>query len=238
MKYINIQVLRAIDEIKFRETKPFPWANPQGAIFDDKFAELSVTFPALSLFKKDFGTRRSYGQRLHDRWDLMLNSNPPLSKPWSEFIAELQGVEYRTELERIFGTPNFSLFMWWQYAVRGCSVSPHCDGRTKLGSQLFYFNTPADWKDEWGGSTIVLDDEGKFDCESAPEISDFPRRFESIILGNRSFVFMRTPHSWHAVDEIRAPSTAYRKIFTVIAHHKPTLFQRTLRKFGLASAVQ
>jgi hypothetical protein len=226
MKYLNLDALRQIDGATFQNTKPFPWINPHGALYDEQFEKLRKTFPDVSLFTKSYGIERAYGQKPHDRWELFMRDGLPLSPEWKEFVEEIMSPEYRKELERIFGTTNFSVRYWWQRATTGASVSPHADSVKKLGTQIFYMNSSEDWQDAWGGKTIILDDEGKFPEHSAPELSSFSKKYEAQILGNRSLIFMRTAHAWHAVDELKAPEGAYRKLFTVILDRKPGLSAR------------
>ncbi len=236
MNYIDYGVLSAISGKIFRATKPFPWLNPQDALLPDAFSELQNSLPDIGLFKKTVGIERSYGQKPHDRYELKYDPALPLSPAWRSFIDEIFGEEYQRSIARIFGTNNFTTRCQWQYAYAGCSVSPHCDSPTKLGSQIFYMNTPDDWKDEWGGRTLVLDDEGTKDHRSAPDLSEFRVAAASEIIPNRSFIFMRTNHSWHAVEELTCPPGMYRKLFTVVFDRKPSLVAAAKRR--LASFVR
>lgn len=230
MKYLDTAVYDSIHERAFLETKPFPFLNPQGAIKSDMFVKLHATMPDISLFKKTVGMERSYGQKPHDRYELKYSPDLPLSSEWKEFIGEIYGSEYQKHIARIFGIKNFVTRIQWQYAYSGCSVSPHCDSRNKLGSQIFYFNTPEDWQDEWGGKTLILDDHGSKDWRSAPALSEFDIVYASDIVPNRSLLFKRSDHSWHAVEELQCPPGALRKLFTVVFDKKPTLQEKILTK--------
>lgn len=223
MKYLTLEPLKSVSAEAFQKTKPYPWANPEGLFSGDGFAELCKTLPDVSLFEKSFGMERKHGQKPHDRYELKYHSGLALSPSWTALLQELQGPEYRKELERLFKTADFSLRFQWQYSFRGCSVSPHCDSAQKVGSHIFYFTTPRDWSEAWGGQTLILDDEGAFNSESAPDSGAFPSRITAKTMGNRSLLFQRTPHSWHAVEELRSPEGAMRKIFTVIIDKKPSL---------------
>jgi hypothetical protein len=232
MTYVDLTILKSLSREQFKNAKPFPFATLPSVIPDAKFEELRTTFPDISLFTKSFGLKRAYGQKPHDRYELLWRPDLALSPAWKQFIAELQGADYRREIDRILGTDELQLFYWWQRAVAGCSVSPHCDSPVKLMSHIFYFNSSADWKDEWGGRTLLLDDGGKFDEHTAPEIADFTHYEEPEILGNRTLLFGRTPHSWHAVKPLACPPGVTRNIFTVIARRKPSLKTRILKKLG------
>jgi len=232
MKYLDLSGLKKLSRDTFKNTGPFPWVNPHGCISRSGFKELLETMPDVSIFEKSFNVDRSYGQKPHDRFELKYIPELKLSTAWQEFIDELYGTEYRNEIRRLFGTRNFSIRFQWQYSLVGCSVSPHCDSGSKAGSHIFYFNTPSDWKEEWGGQTLVLDDEGKLDCNSAPDLSMFGRKISTQTLGNYSLLFARTDHSWHMVGELRSPPNVLRKIFTVVIERKPSFSERLTRKLS------
>ena len=230
MRYLDIQKLKEVSGNDFRHTYPYPFTNPQGILTDEAFTLLKKTLPDISLFKKMVGVERGYGQKSHDRYELRYSSELPLSAEWKSFIKELESEEYCAIMAGIFGTNFFTARFQWQYAFTGCSVSPHCDSPQKLGSHIFYFNTPEDWKEDWGGQTLVLDDRGKLDWRTAPELSTLPVHATAETFGNRSFIFKRTDHSWHAVKELTCPEGSYRRLFTVVFNYKPTLLQRALKK--------
>lgn len=214
--------LAELDAVAFRATRPYPWLNPEGVLREDAHRLLMETLPDVSLFERHFGETRAHGQRPHDRYALEYTPDLELAEPWRQFLAELQGREYVSFLRRMMGTRWLRLRFHWHYAPNGCSVSPHCDSRKKLGSHIFYLNTEKDWDPAWGGETLVLEDAGRFSRRSAPEIEDFDRVIESEALGNRSLLFRRGDSSWHAVREICCPEDRMRKVFiVVIDHHTP-----------------
>lgn len=216
MKYLDSARLAAIDAAAFRARQPYPWINPSGLLTEAGYRQLWQTLPDVSLFTPAFGMRRAYGQQSHDRFVLEYHDELPLAAPWREFIAELQGREYREFLCRLLGVRALALRFHWHYTPAGCAVSPHCDATHKLGSHVFYFNTAADWNPAWGGETLILDDRGRFRRRSAPRFEDFAAVIPAESVGNRSLLFARTAHSWHGVREIRCPPGALRKVFIVV----------------------
>jgi|SRR3989344_259069 len=226
MSMLNLGILAAISPGSFQSTAPYPFANPQGLIADTAYRALLATMPDIALFEKSFQVQRAYGQKPHDRFELKYRTDLPVSPEWHAFVAELEGPQYCAAIARLLGTRRFSMRFQWQYSFHGCSVSPHCDSENKLGSHIFYFNTPTDWKEEWGGETLVLDDGSALDCRSAPELSAFRIVQASETIGNRSFLFMRTAHSWHAVNELTSPEGVMRKIFTIVFERKLSFFQK------------
>ena len=94
-------------------------------------------------------------------------------------------------------------------------MSPHCDARGKLGSQIFYLNDD-DWDTAWGGETVILDDKGRFSAQSSPAWEEFDTAMPAETAGNRSLIFGRRGNSWHGVRELTCPDGAYRQVFIVV----------------------
>lgn len=227
MTYLDWKILDALDEKAFRAAEPFPWTNPQGALTEEGRQALRAEPPDFSLFAKRFGVKRNYGQQPHDRWDLLYEDPlPPVPQVWKDFIAELSGARYRAFISRMFGVRRFDFRFYWQIATAGCSVSPHCDGTRKIGSQIFYLNDRDDWDPSWGGATLLLDDRGAIPWESAPSFDDFSREIASESLGNRSLIFARGDHAWHGVRPLTSPEGKTRRIFTVIVNRPAPLIER------------
>ncbi len=216
MQYLDYERLEAIEPRLYQAQKPYPWVNPEGLLTPEAFEILRATLPDVSLLEPFFGKARKGGQEPHDKFQLEYRDDSPVAAPWREFIEELKGERYRRHMCRLFGVRSLSVNFHWHYAPRGCSVSPHCDSKRKLGSHVFYFNTEQDWKREWGGQTVVLDDGGRFETDSAPRFEDFDLAIDSEAMGNRSFVFTRRGNSWHGVREIKCPEGRMRKVFIVV----------------------
>jgi hypothetical protein len=218
MGYLDYEQLAAVSVDAFRSQTPFPWTNPEGLLRPEGFDELRESLPDLATFERRFGMERKFGQRPHDRLALEWTEDLELSAPWTEFVAELHGDRYGRWLRDMFGVEPIHLGLHWHYTPRGCSVSPHCDSKHKLGSHIFYFNTKDDWDPSWGGETLVLDDGGRFDRRSAPEFDEFDHTIASEAIGNRSFLFHSTGSSWHGVREVTCPEGRYRKVLIVLIH--------------------
>jgi len=229
--YLNLDKLQQIDAEDFRQTRPYPWINPAEMLTESGYRRLLATLPERSLFRPVFGKRRKHGQQSHDRYALEWRDDLPLSSDWKAFIEELRGSDYRAFLRRMIGHDAFELYFHWHYTPNGCSVSPHCDAAWKLGSHIFYFNTEQDWKPDWGGETLVLDDNGRFSSRSAPAFEDFDRAMASESLNNRSLLFIRSGNSWHGVKPIRCPEGQLRKVFIVVINRSSPWYRlrRSLR---------
>ena len=222
MTLLDLDRLHSSDPASFRNADPFPWVNPAGLLTDDAWARLRAAMPPVELFQPVFGKKRRHGQMSHDRYALEWDDNLPVDPVWHQFVAELRGPDYRRFLERMLGWRHFRLRFHWHYTPRGCSVSPHCDARDKLGSHIFYFSSDDDWDPSWGGETLILDGAGRFPPSSAPDFDAFARAFPADAMGNRSLLFQRTDCSWHGVRQLTSPEGVLRKVFIVVID-KPAL---------------
>lgn len=216
MKYIDSSILASLSPREFKGAYPYPWINPTGFLTDEAFSILRDTLPDLSLFEGRFGKQRAFGQKGHDRYTLEYDESLAIAPEWHEFVAELNDSAYTRWAKKLLGAWGMKMTFHWHYTPRGCSVSPHCDSRAKLGSQIFYFNTEDDWRPEWGGETVVLDDLGKMSFKSSPGFEDFHQEFKAETLGNRSLMFKRANHAWHGVRALVCPDDKLRKVFIVV----------------------
>ena len=217
-QYLNFDKLEAIDPVEFLNTRPFPNANPQGLLTDEGYELLLNNMPDISMFEKIFDYERLGGQEPHNRYALEYVPGMQVPKPWQEFIAELRSDRYRNAMKRLLDAKKIEFRCHWHYTPNGCSVSPHCDSKREHGSHLFYFNSEDDWDPAWGGETLVLDDGGKLDFESAPGLDEFVGESACKSIGNYSMFFPRTDHAWHAVREIKCPEDKMRRIFIVVVN--------------------
>jgi 2-oxoglutarate-Fe(II)-dependent oxygenase superfamily protein len=234
MTYLNFQRMAGIDPKKFQQEKPYPWINPEGLLTTDGHQQLLSTLPDVSLFQRRFGVARAHGQQSHDRFTLEYQDDLPLAPPWKAFVAELYGKDYQAWLKRLFNVNSLDFTLHWHYTPNGCSVSPHCDAKHKLGSHIFYLNTEKNWQESWGGETVILDDGGQFTRQSAPKFEDFKEATVSKAMGNYSLLFARKGNSWHGVREIQCPGDYMRKVFIVVIN-RLTPIDRLQRFFGKSS---
>lgn len=216
MEYLDFARLNKLSKREFRDQKPFPWVNFAGALTPEAHRVLLAELPEVSRFERRFGYGRDHGQKGHDRYSLEYDRSLDVSPHWHAFVRELESARYRGFLRRMLGFRPMRLSYHWHYTPEGCAVSPHCDSSIKLGSHIFYLNTEDDWNADWGGQTVVLDDHGKFDCRSAPAFEEFEEVAASQTVGNYSFIFKRTPKSWHGVRAVQCPEGKLRKVFIVV----------------------
>jgi len=218
MKYLDIQKLRNLSLDHFLATKPYPYFNSAGVLTESGFQDLLENMPPLKMFEQRFGDERRAGQVPHDRYSLEYTPDMPVPKPWKEFIGELCSDTYRNEIERLLGSRKAEFRFHWHYTPSGAAVSPHCDARREHGSHLFYFNSIEDWNPAWGGATLVLNDGGRLDYNSAPALDAFDEVIECKSIGNYSALIKRTDHAWHAVNTIECPADQLRRVFIIVVN--------------------
>jgi len=231
-RYINFDALDAIDPKGFRQQKPYPWANPEGLLTAEGFEALRLNMPDISLFEQKFGYRRRAGQQPHDRYSLEYETGMEVPQPWIEFIEELRSDRYRDAIGRLFNARKPEFRFHWHYAPSGCSVSPHCDAKREYGSHLFYFNTDDDWDPAWGGETLVLDDGGYMDPNSAPAFEDFRDIITCKSRGNVSAILERSARGWHGVRALTCPEDRMRKTFIVVVNPNNLFWKARDRLIG------
>ena len=223
MKYLNTDTLESIDTSAFRSRDPFPWSNPRGILTESGYRELLANMPPVEQFTPFFGKVRKHGQKSHERYVLEYTDEVVLPDPWRQFVEELRGDTYRGFIRDLLGGAAFKFRFHWHYTPNGCSVSPHCDARGKLGSHIFYMNDRDEWDPAWGGETVILDDHGRFPAQSNPEFSDFDTAVPAETMDNRSLIFGRRGNSWHGVHRIHCPAGYYRKVFIVVFEERRPL---------------
>lgn len=225
MPFLDQATLDGILADRFQKQLPYPWVNIKGTLTGEGFQSLRASLPDVSLFERHEGVKRAYGQGSHNRYILHYRPGVEMSPPWKEFVAEILGDAYLAFIRRMFALkPHQEVIptLEWYYAWEGCSVSPHCDARRKLGTHIFYFNTDADWDPKWGGEILIMDDEGQRNAHSAPSFDDLKVAASLEPWGNASLLFQRTPHSWHGVRPLQCPQGQLRKLF-IVTINVPTL---------------
>lgn len=227
---IDAEALAAIATGDFRDAHPYPWLNPEGVLTDAAFELLRVNMPRVDQMKASFGRKRAHGQTPHDRYSLEYHPDLDVHPGWHQLVGEFNGPVYQGWLARLFDTRRFRLTYHWHFAPRGASVSPHCDAKRKIGSHIFYFNSPEEWSADWGGETVILDDGGRLSRASAPDFEDFDQSWPADAMGNRSLLFQRQGNSWHGVRELLCPEDRLRKVFIIVVN-ADTLGGRLRRLF-------
>lgn len=218
MQYLDFDRLENITREEFWATRPYPYANKEGLLTAAGYDALLNHMPDISMFYHNVGKPRRAGQTPHDRYSLEYTPECDVPEPWQVFIGELCSDRYRDNICRLFDVAKVEFRFHWHYTPTGCWVSPHTDSPREHGSHLFYFNSAAEWNPDWGGDTLVLDDGGKLDYNTAPDLEEFDAEIPCHSVGNYSAIMKRTDHAWHAVRPITSPEDHFRKIFIVVVN--------------------
>jgi hypothetical protein len=156
-----------------------------------------------------------------ERYAELLANMPPIEQ-FRPFFGKQRKHGQASHVCRLLDVSHVRFRFHWHFTPDGGEVSPHCDSKGKIGSQIFYLNTENDWQWDWGGETVVLDDNGRFPAESAPSFEDFDAEYPAETRDNRSLIFGRQGNSWHGVRRINCPENHYRKVFIVVfEEHRP-----------------
>ena len=221
MQFINESVMNGLERHgAFRQQQPYPWLNPKGFLHGRWLIARLVDTCCRSRNCSTSDSARSASTARAPRPVCRWTSAPdlPLAPAWRDFVDELQSRALSwissaacSAAGRFACCSALAL-----HAERLLGVAP-LRRRRKLGSHIFYFNTDNDWQPDWGGETLILDDNGRFGAGSAPKFEDFDRVMPA--RGRRQFsacCSMRRERSWHGVKEIRCPPDHLRKVFIVV----------------------
>ena len=138
-----------------------------------------------------FANPRKHGHAIHARYLLYYERRMSVAQPLPDFVQQFCGARYPDFICRLLNVPHVRFRFHWHFTPNGGEVSPHCDSQGKIGSQIFYLNTPEDWDWRWGGETVILDDGGRIPPDNAPAFDDFDAAFAAQTQAKRSIGFGR-----------------------------------------------
>lgn len=184
------------------DLRPEPWLHgyTQDCMPREFAARLSESFPLIEMKP---GERREGGKTYRFRTACLGPAMAgPVDDAWGELVFVLRSAAYRDAVSQLTGIALDDAgceVNAWEY-LSGDWLSAHVDKERKLLTQIFYLTTH--WQDGDGGRLIILDR----DANNAA-------RFLPPLLGS-SAVVVRSPDSWHAVEE-SAPASQPRRSVTV-----------------------
>ena len=207
MKYINESVMSGLDAAAFQQQRPYPWlAIREGFLTADGFPRLADRCRSRSWFDKRFGEAQARPGAARPS-GAGIRPDLPLAQPWRELSTNSAALRIEAFSERMFGRRALRLILHWHYTPNGCSVSPHCDARRKLGSHIFYFNTDKNWQPDWGGETLHPRRQRPLSRRFGAQVRGL--RPGHAGQGHRQFQLccsMRRERSWHGAKEITLPA--------------------------------
>ena len=226
---LDQQVLQALHPAEFMHTLPFPWHEFERLLTSEGFATLREEFPETEKFEAHQGIRRAHDQRPHDRLYLAYErsiyhrkrssgrgviQDSDLSLTWRQLMKELASPAYLEAVQKLFDVDEMQVRYAWHIGGETSEVSPHVDGPAKLGTHIFYFNSPDEWDESWGGETLLLGEKGN--DRQNPEFADFADIQPISCIDNRSLLFQNKETSWHGVRSLTCPPGAQRRLFNVV----------------------
>ncbi|GEM_PF-3660204 len=100
----NEKCLGNVDPGMFQRCWPYPWLRLCGFLTGDGIHRLVETPPDITLFERQHGQERAYGQTSHRRYALQCrSSDAEVTHPWKDFVSELQSQAYWSFLRKRFG---------------------------------------------------------------------------------------------------------------------------------------
>lgn len=201
-KYSNLEFLK----FEFEKNKPFPHVVLDDFLSDTFFSDLNIYHEEINQNEgKNFSSEVEKNKWVSKNTDLpskiKLIIDSLNSESWIKNLSQIANIE------NIFSTKvgNTKLANYHEMKNNGY-LGPHVDhsddpdtGRPHVLNLLLYLSK--EWKDEWGGSTLLYDKNGK---NILNEIKYKP---------NRAIIFLHTPYSFHGVKKIKETNNTRSSIY-------------------------
>lgn len=206
---INLDLLGASE----LQVKPYPWASVAPLFSPVDGAALATTYPTdhcKTVIGNDGEKTYYYDARcLIPMAEQRLAFPEQLSAAWHKLGQTLLSPAYRQAMSMLTGYDLEKIPMeanLYHYP-EGAHQGPHCDLPAKLAVHVLYFNQA--WNPVDGGCLAILNSRNINDVAS-----------EVLPVVGNSAVFVRSPHSWHAVQTIKSSAPISRRSL-VVTFYKP-----------------
>lgn len=213
MKILNKDFLDKLVKEKqdFHNTKPFPFINANGFLKGFR-TKLIDEYPKLGDMYRGEGNGvvKVYSTDI----DRLLNEIN-FSQTWIDFMEDLLSREYKQFMADLADVNDFKILFEFAVGQDGYWLGAHPDTPRKKCVNLFYMNDSRDWKPEWGGRTIIMEDYSgkKIEKQIPPEQTIAPKIFAENIESD-GLIFKRSDYSWHGVETVTCPNPGFnRKVF-------------------------
>jgi len=172
---------------------------------------LCETFPTESFIRVHAGEHsdkdyRNYSRPL-TRQDGRVEPCDDLSPPWRALIEDLQSLEYRRAIARVFGQTTIADQVELRLVRHATTdfLGPHTDRADKLFSHIVYFNRV--WNDQWGGHFEILDADQTVVTRISPALG-------------ASVLLERSVDSWHQVARVTEGAASERRSLLIHGRRK------------------
>jgi len=181
------------------ESVPFEWSVIDGLFDPELAATLAASFPSAGYRLSSTQPDYTFLYRGLINEGTLINAGS-LSAAWREFGKVLAGDAYRAAMQQLTGRDLDGLKVYGGFCryEPGCSLRPHPDRPIRVLTQTIYFSPH--WNEQWGGSLLIL---------RSADPGQVHRRVTPVL--GRSVVFVRSDHSWHAVERVRRGIDAVRR---------------------------
>jgi SM-20-related protein len=173
-------------------SRPFRWGLYRDFVTPGLARALAADFPDDGFFLsappgsgKCFQFRDLYS-------DGAVRGGDALAASWKEVLTKLASDEYRHSVAAACDVPldGTSVSIGAAVYENGYYLRPHTDRAFRLITQVIYLNPL--WLGQWGGRLLLLNSSDEDDIAATV----------SPLLGH-SVIFIRSVHSWHAVERVR-----------------------------------
>lgn len=133
-------------------------------------------------------------------------TGPPPAACWVDALTCLASDGYRKRVESLLAVKLNDALLSVGVCLYSQSfrLAPHTDQAIRIVTQTIYLN--AGWQPEWGGSLLIL---------GSSRMRDVRARY--LPACNSSALFVRSEHSWHAVEPVRRGIEHDRK--SILLHY-------------------
>ena len=216
---------------------PFPHMYVENVFPDDDYDMLRRSLPDEEHYQLISETRRTSPGAYPQRKVLKLGHQPldflgrDHERFWTDLRDALTGAEFITAMVRVFGgviterTGGGALSLAPELLLvrdrTSYAIGPHTDHPSRLMSLLFYL--PPDDGLAAHGTSLYVPKNRAFSCPGGPHHRhrDFDLIMTMPYVANALFMFPKTEHSFHGVEEIDI-GTAVRDVLLLNIRYRPT----------------
>ena len=233
--HINIEDIKISNkEITLLNKKPFPYFCWDNFLPEKIYNELYNSWPSDDYYDvSTYGGKQGFQKNQKDKVNIFFDKN----EKWKKLISLFDSQNFIDDVEKFIKPLQYNhrpivASRKWKLKNRISSfkdkifssevaidwelsrynknnfLDPHTDRMTKYVSLLLYFPDP-NWKDEYGGGTIMYKPKNKLYNKNWSN-NYIPLEYMNIINNftykkNRLVGFIKTANSWHGVEPIRQP---------------------------------
>lgn len=222
-----------VDAVEWRR-EPYAIGVVANPVEAELYATLAASFPPLSIFAdvSSAGGNKKYSLsevNHREQYHAFLQG----CAPWKAFYDAIKAPAFQQDVfaqlardgvfTRVPGLKYKTRFEFSLLPADGGCLRPHTDLPSKVVTiVLTMLPTEGDWRQTWGGGTLVLKprdgavlEDYKADLDRFDIVGSYP------YVPNQATVFVKTANSWHAVGPMAGTGEAMRKTVTINIERQP-----------------